>query len=203
MEGLVPTLAGHSQGTNQVYPASWQGGYINQSVGDTLRSSVINTALQQLWNGTGAFRADPAELVGEGGDIMRLSNDIVQNANATNYRLFVEQSAVPGVRAGAAVSEFVNPVTRSIVRIVVHPWLPQGTALLMSYTLPMAWSNVSYCWHVNLVQDYLSISWPVIDATFRFSMYNYGALVAEGPQYSGILQGIQKTDRSGSTGTWT
>lgn len=202
-EGIIPTLAAHSQGGGQVYPTGWQGGYINQSVGDTLRTSVINTALQQLWDGTGAFRADPAELVGEGGDIMRLSNDIVLSGTATNYRLFVEQSETPGVRAGAAVSEFQNPVTRSIVRIVVHPWLPQGTAALMTYNLPFAWSNVANAWEVNLVQDYLSVSWPVIDATFRFSMFTYGAVAANAPQYSGLLQGLQKTDRSGSTGTWT
>lgn len=202
-EGIIPTLAAHSQGGGQVYPTGWQGGYINQSVGDTLRTSVINTALQQLWDGTGAFRADPAELVGEGGDIMRLSNDIVASGTATNYRLFVEQSETPGVRAGAAVSEFQNPVTRSIVRIVVHPWLPQGTATLMTYNLPFAWSNVANAWEVNLVQDYLSVSWPVIDATFRFSMFTYGAVAANAPQYSGLLQGLQKTDRSGSTGTWT
>jgi len=202
-EGLVPVIAAHSQGSNQVYPSGWQGGYINQSVGDTLKTSVINTALQGLWDATGAYRADPAELVGEGGDIMRLSNDIVQSGNATNYRLFVEQGDVPGVRAGAAVSEFVNPVTRSIVRIVVHPWLPQGTVMLMTYNLPFAWSNVANAWEVNLVQDYLSISWPVIDATYRFSLFTYGSLAANSPQYSGLLQGIQKTDRSGSTGSWT
>lgn len=202
-EGLVPTIAGHSQGGSNVYPSGWEGGYINQSVGDTLKTSVINTALQGLWDGSGAFRADPAELVGEGSDIMRLSNDIVQSGNATNYRLFVEQGDTPGIRAGAAVSEFVNPVTRSIVRIVVHPWLPQGTAMLMSYTLPFAWSNVANCWEYNLVQDYLSISWPVIDATFRYSMFTYGALAANAPQYSGLLQGLQRTDRSGSTGTWS
>jgi hypothetical protein len=62
---------------------------------------------------------------------------------------------------------------------------------------------VSNCWEYNLVQDYLSISWPVIDATFRYSMFTYGALAANAPQYSGILQGLQRTDRSGSTGTWT
>jgi hypothetical protein len=201
-EGIVSTLASHSD-NGTIYPSGWQGGYIDQSVGDTLNINVLNEALQGMWDGNGAYRADPAEIVGEGSDIMRLSNDIVQSGTSTNYRLFIESGDTPGVRAGAAVSEFVNPVTRSIVRIVVHPWLPQGTALLMSYTLPFAWSNVSNCWEYNLVQDYLSISWPVIDATFRYSMFTYGALAANAPQYSGILQGLQRTDRSGSTGTWT
>lgn len=203
MEGIIPTLAGHSAGGGQVYPSGWQGGYVNQAAGSTLNTALINTALQKLWDGSGAFRADPAELIGEGGDIMRLSNDIVAAGNSQNYRLMVEQSDAPGVRAGAAVSEFTNPVTRSIVRIVVHPWLPQGTATLMSYTLPFAWSNVANCWEVNLVQDYLSISWPVIDATFRYSLYEYGALAANAPQYSGLIQGIQAGTRSGSTGSWS
>ncbi len=166
-EGLVPTIAGHSAGSGQVYPSGWKGGYINQSVGDTLKVSVLNTAFKGVWDGSGAFRADPAEIIGEGGDIMRLSNDIVQAGAATNYRLMVEMGDTPGIQAGAAVSEFVNPVTRSIVRIVVHPWFPQGTVLGMTYQLPFGWSNVANAFEVNLVQDYLSISWPVIDATFR------------------------------------
>jgi hypothetical protein len=202
-EGLIPVIAGHSQGSNQVYPSGWQGGYINQSVGDTLRIGVINNALKGVWDGSGAFRADPAELIGEGGDIMRLSNDIVAQGNASNYRLFVQQTDTPGVRAGAAVSEFVNPITRSIVRIVVHPWFPQGTVLGMTYQLPFGWSNVANAFEVSLVQDYLSISWPIIDATFRYSMFTYGAVVANSPQYSFVLQGIQQSDRSGSTGTWS
>lgn len=119
-EGLFAVLSGHSaSGGGAVYPSSWQAGYFNQSTGDTLKTSILNNALQQLWDGTGsgvgaygAFRADPAEIIGEGGDIARLSNDIVQSGTATNYRLFVEQSEVPGVRLGAAVSEFQNPVTR-------------------------------------------------------------------------------------------
>ncbi|MFF4403593.1 hypothetical protein [Streptomyces sp. NPDC001404] len=203
-EGIISTLAGHSAGSSAVYPAGWQGGYVNQAVGDTLNHNVLNTALQQLWDGSGAFRADPAELIAEGGDVMRMSNDIV-NSSSNNgaYRLFVEQSEVPGVRLGAAVSEFQNPVTRNVVRVVVHPWLTQGTALLMSYQLPFAWSNVSNVWEYNVVQDYLSISWPVIDATFRYSMYTFGAMIANAPQYCGLLQGIQQTDRSGTTGTWS
>jgi hypothetical protein len=158
-EGLTAVLSGHSA-TASVYPTSWQAGYFNQSVGDTLKTAVLNNAFQQLWDGTGnaygAFRADPAEIIGEGGDIMRLSNDIVQQGTATNYRLFVEQSEVPGVRLGAAVSEFQNPITRNVVKVVVHPWLPQGNVFLMSYTMPFAWSNVSNVVEFVAVQDYLS-----------------------------------------------
>ncbi len=110
---------------------------------------------------------------------------------------------MPGVRLGAAVSEFQNPVTRSVLRVVVHPWLPQGSALLMSYTMPFAWSNVSNVVEFVAVQDYLSISWPVIDASFRYSMFMLGALVVNSPFYCGLIQGIQRSDRSGSTGTWS
>jgi hypothetical protein len=160
-EGLISVLSGHaaSGGGSAIYPANWQAGYFTQSVGDTLKTSVLNNALQQLWDGTGnaygAYRADPAEIIAEGGDVMRLSNDIVQTGTSTNYRLFIEQADVPGVRLGAAVSEFQNPITRNVVRVVVHPWLSQGTALLMSYTMPFAWSNVSNVVEFVAVQDYL------------------------------------------------
>lgn len=188
-DGLLAILAG--QADAGAYPAGFQGGYVNSAVGSTLSTSVINAALQQLWNGPGAYRADPAELIAEGSDVMRFSEDIVSNGNSQSaYRLFIDQGEVAGIRAGAAVSEFQNPITRSVVKIVVHPWLPQGNAMLMSYTLPMAMSNVSNAWEMTMVQDYLSISWPVIDASFRYSIYEYGALVGQAPQYSGLLQGI-------------
>lgn len=197
MEGIVPVLTGKSANAG-IYPSGWQGGYVNQSVGTHLSYNAIYTALDALWesnsNSPGAFKADPAEIVGDGGDIMRLSNDVINQGNATNYRLFLQQTDVPGVRMGAAVSEFQNPVTRSVLKMVVHPWYTQGTATLMTYQLPQTWSNVSNAWEMTCVQDYVSIAWPVIDASFRYSIFLYGALVAHAPQYSGILQGLQVSD---------
>lgn len=197
MEGIIPTLTGASA-TAGIYPSGWKGGYVNQSVGTHLSYNAVYNLLDGLWetNGanTGAFKADPAELVGNGGDIMRLSNDVISQGQGTNYRLFLDQPDVSGVRVGAAVSEFQNPITKSILKLVVHPWLTQGTALAMSYQLPQTWSNVANAWEMTCVQDYVSIAWPVIDATFRYSIFLYGALTAHAPQYSGILQGLQASD---------
>ena len=209
MEGLIPVLSGLSDSgagpySNVGFTSSsgvWQGGYVNQSVGTHLSTNAIFTALDGLWENNGMnnvspgkFRADPSEIVADGGDLMRLANDILTQGAGLNYLLNISQDQISGVRAGAAVAEFVNPVTRSTLKLTVHPWMSQGTALLMSYQLPQTWSHVDNAWEMTCVQDYCSVAWPVIDATFRYSVFLLGALVAQAPFYSGILQGLQVND---------
>src|SRR5208282_1278881 len=146
MEGLIPVLSGLSDTGTGPYAnvgfessgAVWQGGYVNQSVGTHLSTNAIFTALDALWENNGlnqvtpgVFRADPSEIVADGGDLMRLANDMLTQGAALNYLLNIDQNQIGGIRAGAAVAEFVNPVTRSTVKLTVHPWMSQGTALLM------------------------------------------------------------------------
>ena len=195
MEGLIPVLSGLSDTgagpyANVGFEAAnvWQGGYINQSVGTHLSTNAIFTALDGLWENNGmnnvtpgVYRADPSEIVADGGDLMRLANDMLTQGAGLNYLLNISQDQISGIRAGAAVAEFVNPVTRSTVKLTVHPWMSQGTALLMSYQLPQTWSHVDNAWEMTCVQDYVSVAWPVIDATFRYSIFLLGSLVAHAP----------------------
>jgi len=208
MEGIIPTLSGQSATgagpyTNVGFESAnvWKGGYVNQSVGTHLSTNAIFTALDAMWENNGmnnvspgVYKADPSEIVADGGDLMRLANDMLLQGNSLNYLLNISQDQISGIRAGAAVAEFVNPVTRSTVKLTVHPWMSQGTALLMSYQLPQTWSHVDNAWEMTVVQDYVSVAWPVIDATFRYSIFLLGSLVAHAPFYSGILQGLQVSD---------
>ncbi len=174
MEGLIPVLTGLSATgagpySNALFEAgastAWQGGYVNQSVGTHLSTNAIFTALDGMWEnnginnvaGAGKFRADPSEIVADGGDLMRLANDMLTQGAGLNYLLNISQDQIGGIRAGAAVAEFVNPVTRSTVKLTVHPFFAQGTALLMSYQLPQTWSHVDNAWEVACVQDYVSV----------------------------------------------
>jgi hypothetical protein len=203
-EGWLSIVDGHASVDSSVYPSGFTGSYINKSANTTLNHEILFSAFEAMWDGATAtgntaasgatgFRADPAEIVAEGSDIARLADEVIASGSNTNYRLMLMQDDVGGVRSGAAVSEIQNPITRSLVRIVVHPFLYQGTAFLNSYTLPMSWSNVSNVWENVMVQDYLSINWPVIDASFRYSIYMYGALVCYAPQYNGVIQGLQQS----------
>ncbi len=210
LEGLIPTLTGLSASgagpySNALFEAgasnAWQGGYVNQSVGTHLSTNAIFTALDGMWESSGLnnfspgkFRADPSEIVADGGDLMRLANDMITQGAGLNYLLNISQDQIGGIRAGAAVAEFVNPVTRSTVKLTVHPFFAQGTALLMSYQLPQTWSHVDNAWEVPCVQDYVSVAWPVIDATFRYSLFSLETLVAHSPFHSGFLGGLQVSD---------
>ena len=198
-EGIWSILSGHAATDASVYPSGFYGGYYNGAIGKRLSHTVLFDALQHMWDGSSTvaegFRADPVELVCEGSDARRLADDVLNtNTAGLNYRLQLTEADQPGVRIGAAVSEIQNPITRSTVALVVHPWYPQGTANLFSYALPHPQSNVTNIWENVMVQDYLSISWPVIDASFRFSMFFYGSLVCYAPQYNGHLGGLQISD---------
>jgi len=196
-EGIMSIIDGHASTDAGVYPSSpvvFQGGYVNKSVGATPTHDLIFTALETMFDGTGAYRADPAEIVAEGSDLGRLTDEIINSgASNTAYRLFVSQNEVGQITAGGAVSEFINPVTRSIVKLLVHPFLQQGNMFALSYQLPMPWSNVSNVWENVLVQDYLSIAWPVIDLSFRYSLVMNGALCCYAPQYNAVISGLQRS----------
>jgi hypothetical protein len=199
IEGVVPTLAGVSAGSG-IYPAGWQGGYVNNAVGTHLSINAVNVALKALWDSStgsttnSAFKADPAEIVSSGSDIANLANDVISAGAANNFAMFIQQSELGNVQVGAAVTQFRNPITQSIVKMVVHPWYPQGNADILSYQLPQTWTNVSNAIEMQMVQDYISIAWPTIDATFRYSIFALGALVMHAPQYSSHLGGLQNSD---------
>lgn len=163
-EGVIPVLSGLSSqaGVYPTTPTNWIGGYYNNAVGTHLSYNAVYTALKALWQTTsnqpGAFKADPAELISSGIDIANLSQDVISQGSATNYQLFIQQNQVGDVTVGAAVSQFQNPLTRSILKLVVHPWYTQGNATLLSYQLPQTWTNVANAWEMNMVQDYVSIN---------------------------------------------
>ena len=197
-EGMFSILSGHALAAS-VYPAGYQAGYINQSVGDTFNVTQVSNALQQVYDGSAStYFADPSEIWAEATDMKNMSLSLVQTAGNVNYDIFVNQDQVSNVIAGMAVSQFANPITRSTVRLTVHPYLPQGSAMGLSYTLPQAQTNVSNVWENVMVQDYISINWPVIDVTFRYSLFFYGTLFCAAPQYNFFLQGLQRQNVAGN-----
>jgi len=198
MESLIAVLSGRSyNGGAGPYPGPGSDpavnpGYYDGAVGNTFNVTVLQNALQQMFNGATGYFANPSEIITSANDATVLAESII-NESVAAYQLRIQQSEVGGVTGGVAVANVVNPVTRSMPEILVHPYMPQGTSILMSYTLPQTQNNLGNVVENVMVQDYAQIGWPVIDPTFRQSLLRYGTLWFAAPQYCGLLQGMQRS----------
>ena len=178
-DGIIPIL---SAGT---------GGAVNQSLnGAQFSTSNPGVEFQNIFEALyNNVKADPDEILLNGGDRRRLS-DAIKNGSTANYRINLEQSNVGGYVGGATIDSLYNEITGKMVSLTVHPWLPQGVAPVMSYTLPIPDTEVSDVWSNFLVQDYMGIQWPIQKFTYDFSTYFRGTFQCQAPAWNGILTNI-------------
>lgn len=139
-----------------------------------------------------ANKADPDEILANGNDRKQLS-DLLKNASSASYRITVDSAAqAHNAQIGALVTGVQNEVTGKMVDLTVHPWLPQGTMPIISWTLPLPDSNISDVFAVYNVQDYMAIEWPVTQFAYETSSYWYGTFVCYAPAWCGAITGITK-----------
>jgi hypothetical protein len=148
-DGIIPTLLGSAGGYNN---------NINAQFSTSNPGNEYQTVFYNLYNNV---KADPSEILINGSDRKQLS-DAIKNGSTANYRLNLTQTDAGDYVGGATIGGLYNEITGSLVDITVHPWLPQGVSPVMSYTLPIPDTEVSDCWAVFNVQDYMGkIECPV------------------------------------------
>ena len=167
------------------------GGYVtrlNASFSTTSPATEFQTAFGNLYE---QVKSDPEEIWLNGFDRLQLSNAITNNAANSNYTVFIPNADVGGVKTGTVVTEILNEVTGSSVPLTVHPWFPQGNALIRQKTLPLPDSNVAETSVMALPQDYVAVQWPVVQFTYDASTFEIGTFCHYAPAWNGIIQGIQ------------
>ena len=170
---LNPTISGSINQINSAFSTS------NPGV-------EFQTVFGQLYE---AVKADPDEILLNGADRKQLS-DTIKNGSTANYRLTLAQTETGDYVGGAVIGALNNEITGKMVDLTVHPWLPQGVAPVLSYTLPIPDTEVSDVWANVLVQDYMGIQWPVNQFSYDFSTYFRGTFMCYAPAWNGVVSGI-------------
>lgn len=144
-------------------------------------------AFLSLWQ---SVKADPDRVWVDGLTAKNLGDLLKTATGNSSYRLQLNGDG-HGHFLGSVVTGIENQVTRKMVPFDVHPWMPDGTALIRSETLPIPDSHVSQTASVISVQEYMSVDWPVVQFTYDASTYWYGTLVHYAPKWSGLITGIK------------
>ncbi len=118
-------------------------------------------------------------------------SDLLKTSSSANYRLMIDNGdANTGVRLGSIVTGIVNEVTGKMVDFEVHPYMPLGTSIIHSESLPVPNSEISNTVEVRNVVDYTAIEWPQIQMSYDLSTYMLGAPLFYAPGWSGSLLAI-------------
>ena len=176
-DGILPTVLGPNSGAINE---------INTTFSTGNPGAEFQIVFASLYDGV---KADPDEILLNGNDRRQLS-DAIKNGSTANYRLNLTQTETGGYVGGAVVTGLHNETTGKLVDLTVHPWLTQGVAPVLSYTLPIPDTEVSDVWANFMVQDYMGIQWPVIQYSYDTSVYFRGTFGCYAPAWNGVVSGI-------------
>jgi hypothetical protein len=176
-DGILATVLGPNSGFNNA---------INSAFSTSNPGGEFQTAFASMYQNV---KADPDVVLLNGNDRKQLSDAIKSGSNA-NYRLVINNPGEDGTTYGSVVTGLQNEVTGKAVDLMVHPWLNQGVAPILSFTLPIPDTEVSDVWANYLVQDYMGIQWPVTQFSYDFSTYFRGTFFCAAPAWNGAVSGI-------------
>jgi len=176
-DGILPTVLGANSGFNNS---------INSTFSTSNPGAEFQTVFAQLYSNV---KADPDLVLLNGNDRKQLS-DAIKSGSTANYRLTIQEPGKDGITYGSIVTGIQNEVTGKAVDLMVHPWLNQGVAPVLSFTLPIPDTEVSDVWANFMVQDYMGIQWPVTQFSYDFSTYFRGTFFCTAPAWNGAVSGI-------------
>jgi hypothetical protein len=176
-DGILPTVLGANSGFNNS---------INSTFSTANPGAEFQTVFAQLYSNV---KADPDLVLLNGNDRKQLS-DAIKSGSTANYRLTIQEPGKDGITYGSIVTGIQNEVTGKAVDLMVHPWLNQGVAPVLSFTLPIPDTEVSDVWANFMVQDYMGIQWPVTQFSYDFSTYFRGTFFCTAPAWNGAVSGI-------------
>lgn len=181
--GSITTLATGTAGTGTKLTASGYG-----------TISEIDTMLKSLWDN---YRVSPKYLLVNSQQLLDIYSKVINNGGSPLIRFNLDAaSGDRGMLAGGVIGSYFNMFTvdgGSIIRIVLHPYMPPGTILALTDQIPgtvFPGSNTGKLWELHMQQDWHQIEWPLRTRKYETGTYTREVLAHYFPASMGVLTNI-------------
>ncbi len=174
---------------------SGSGSYYRSLDGATLTADgaggivEIDAALKSFWDN---YKLTPDTIWISSDLALTISQKILQgNANGA-YRIVVnmEQGMMVG---GVMVATYLNRFSMAganVVKIRIHPNMPQGLILFTSTSIPYPVSGVGNVMQIRTRQEYYQIEWPLVTRKYEYGVYADEVLQHYFPPSMGVIANI-------------
>ncbi len=154
----------------------------------------IDAALETLFRGP---KVAPSLLVVSGHEALTIRNLILAAGTAVSTQRFNTDVGPGGaIRGGSIFMEYTNPFFPGApVEVLAHPYMPQGTAFLITEKLPPWYpnANISTTWAIDARREFYSVEYAISTASGRtkpIGVYVEEVLKGYFPVGTAVLTGI-------------
>lgn len=149
----------------------------------------IDVALKSFWD---SYRLTPDTIWVSSDQALAISQKILATNSSGAYRIVVnmEQGMIAG---GVMVATYLNRFSMNganVLKVRIHPNMPQGMILFTSRTLPYPVSGVGNVMCVRTRQEYYQIEWPLRTRKYEYGVYADEVLQHYFPPSMGIIANI-------------
>lgn len=165
-------------------------------VGTTLTSDgaggivEIETAFQSFYD---LYRLSPSLMLVGSGVLLDMNKKIIANGGAPLIRFNLDGKSPGGdIQAGVVVGSYLNKITNTYVKVMVHPNAIPGTIMFWSDTVPYPINEMGTLVVKDLRYDYRQIEWPMTTRKYQYGIYFDGVLKNYFPPAFGLIRNIAR-----------
>lgn len=185
-DGLLPQLWTPGSGAVNTVLATGTPGVGTALTSDAAGGIVeVDAQFELFWN---QYRLSPDEMHVSARTLMAMNKLVISNGGAPLYRVNVGEGAT--IQAGVVIGSYLNKITNKLLKIMVHPELPDGMIVFWSNGVPYPLANVGNILQVKTRQEYYQIEWPLRTRSYEYGVYADELLQLYFPGAFGTLSNI-------------
>lgn len=156
----------------------------------------FDDALQSLWDNA---RSGPSLILMNSQEARNVTKKI--GASSTlGYQVYVDSNgdSQRNLTGSVAVTGYVNkfassltPGSPNVVPFMVHPYLPAGTVLMLSESVPYPNSEINNVFEVETLAEYADYEFARTDRNYQHGVYANEALKVFAPVTCAVLTGVK------------
>ncbi|MBS0200295.1 MAG: hypothetical protein JSR70_07565 [Proteobacteria bacterium] len=175
----------------KVMPSGTAGAGTGLTAGGRRNIVEIDVMLKQMWD---QYRLGPTVIYCNSQELQNITNKVMSSSASPIFA--ANQSEPYAVVANGVVQGYFNPFVAqgqsSVVKLVLHPFIPAGTILAYAENLPAQYQSneVPNVAEVHVRKDYVQTYWPQVTRSRDVGVYVEEALAVYAPFALGIITNI-------------
>jgi len=147
----------------------------------------FTTAFQSFYDN---YRLSPTHIWLHSSKILKVKFLVVLNNNYPLVRMVAEATSAFDLVTGIRGLIIVNPITGDEVKVMVHPFMPPGTILFETDTLPYEVTDVPAPNRIKTQREYYSMMWPLRTRKWESGTYCTELLQCYAPFSLGVIYNV-------------